>query len=324
MRKVLFLIIIIATFWACEDKKNDKGLLPDSSGRINNINIIVSNELWEGEIGEVLRKNLASEVEGLPQQEPLFTINQMPAAAFKDFARNNRTFLKIDKSKQTSFTVVKDTFAKPQTGIFITGQNVSEIVNNINTHKDKIIRNFKAAEIAEQQRRILKSLKKDDQLEENLGVSLKFPTAYRYAKNEKDFFWIRKDIPNGSMEILVYEVPFSVIEKDTNIVGNIIKMRDSIGKKFIPGPNEDSYLATEKAFAPYLFETTIDGKFAYETKGVWDVRNAFMAGPFINYAVKDKANNRYVILEGFVFKPSATKRDNVFELEAILKSAKIN
>ena len=151
---------------------------------------------------------------------------------------------------------------------------------------------------------------------------MKFPTAYRYAKTEDDFFWIRKDIKHGSMEILVYEVPMQVIDKDTNVIGNIIKMRDSIGEQHVPGPNEGSFMITEEAYAPYLFETKIDGKFAYETKGTWEVKGAFMAGPFINYAVRDEENDRYLVLEGFVFKPSNTKRDNIFELESILRSVK--
>ena len=48
-----------------------------------------------------------------------------------------------------------------------------------------------------------------------------------------------------------------------------------------------------------------------------------MGGPFLNYAVLDEKNDRYVILEGFAFAPSATKRENMLELEAILRSADI-
>ena len=53
------------------------------------------------------------------------------------------------------------------------------------------------------------------------------------------------------------------------------------------------------------------------------MKNAFMSGPFINYAIEDKPNNRYVVLEGYVFAPSVEKRDHIFELEAILRSVKI-
>ena len=48
-----------------------------------------------------------------------------------------------------------------------------------------------------------------------------------------------------------------------------------------------------------------------------------MSGPFINYAIEDKVNNRYIIAEGYVFAPSIAKRDYVFELESIIKSIAI-
>jgi hypothetical protein len=194
----------------------------------------------------------------------------------------------------------------------------------IEENSEKIISTLKKTELTEQQRRIRKSLKTDEPLKKRLGVSLKFPTAYRYAKESNDFFWIRKDIPTGSMEILVYEVPRHVIEKDTNIIGNIIAMRDSIGETHIPGRLPGTHMITEAAYAPYLFESQIDGKFAWESKGMWEVKGDFMAGPFINYAVLDEENDRYVVLEGFAFSPSARKRENMMELEAILRSADIN
>jgi hypothetical protein len=82
-------------------------------------------------------------------------------------------------------------------------------------------------------------------------------------------------------------------------------------------------MGTESAFTPFISETIIDNKPAFETRGLWDVKNAFMSGPFINYAIEDKVNNRMVIVEGYVFAPSVAKRDYVFELEAIIKSITI-
>lgn len=325
MKKIAVLFFTIAILVACKDSGNGKNerIVAESNGRLNNLSVVISNDLWEGSIGENLRKKLAAPVDGLPQQEPLFSLNQIPPKAFDGFVTRNRTFLYVKEANEPQLEIVKDTFARPQTGIYVMAPTEGGINKLINDNTDKIISTLKNTEITEQQRRIGKSLKNDEKLKETLGVKMKFPTAYRYAKNEDDFFWIRKDIPHGSMEILVYEVPMKVIDSDTNVIGNIIKMRDSIGKQYIPGPSEGTFMITEEAYAPYLFESEIDGKFAYETKGTWEVKGAFMAGPFINYAVKDEKNNRYVILEGFVFRPSNTKRDHMFELESILKSAKI-
>ena len=324
MRKLttlLFSFLIILA--SCGEDKENKITLTNSSGNINNLSVIIDNDLWNGEVGETIRKILAAPVDGLPQEEPLFSINQMPPEAFSGFVRKNRIFLKVELGKEANVKVAEDPFAKPQTGIRITGKTNQEIIDQLENHSEDIISTLKATEIKEKQRRIKKSLKDDTRLEEELGVSLQFPTAYRYAKEENGFFWIRKDIPNGSLEILAYEVPLSTIQKDTNIIGNIIAMRDSIGKKHIPGPLDGTFMITEEAYAPYLFKSQIDGKFAWETKGTWEVKNAFMAGPFLNYAVLDKENDRFVVLEGFTFKPSASKRDHMQELEAILKSAKI-
>ena len=327
MKKVITILAAFFVLLSCADGEENKVVLVSSSGNINNLSVIMPNDMWTGEVGEAVRNQLAAPVHGLPQVEPLFSISQMPPEAFSGFARRNRTFLKIEKGEEAGIKMLENPYAQPQTGILVTGETKEEIVNIIQENSDEIVALFKKTEVKEQQRRIRKSLEEDKPLEEELGVSLDFPTAYRYAKKKDDFFWIRKDIPNGSMEILVYEVPLSTIQKDTNIVGNIIKMRDSIGKKYIPGPIEKSdkdYMITEAAYAPYLFESEIDGKFAYETRGTWEVKNAFMAGPFLNYAVLDKENDRFVVLEGFAFAPSARKRDNMMELEAILKSAEIS
>lgn len=324
MRKIASLVISLFVLASCNDNpKEDQVVLTSSSGNINNLSVIIENELWNGEVGDSLRKVLAAPVDGLPQEEPLFSISQMPPEAFSGFVRKNRIFLRVQKGKEANVKMAKNPYARPQTGVLITGQTNEEIINQLEEHSEEIVKAFKETEIKEKQRRMKKSLKDDKRLEEELGLSLKFPTAYRYAKEEGDFFWIRKDIKNGSMEILAYEVPRHVLEKDTNVIGNIIAMRDSIGQKHIPGPLEDTYMITEEAYAPYLFESEIDGKFAWETKGTWEVKGAFMAGPFLNYAVLDEKNDRYVVIEGFAFAPSAMKRDHMQEIEAILRSADI-
>ena len=324
MKKILILLISTMGLVACGDSsKEEKRILTDSSGNINNLSVILEQELWRGEIGEAIRTNFAAPVDGLPQEEPLFTLRQMPPESFSGFMRKSRIFLKIEKGKPADIQIARDPYAEPQVGIFVTGETNEEIINLINENTERITKVFKETELKEQQRRIGKSLMDDSRIEEELGVSLDFPDAYRYAKDEDGFFWIRKDIPNGSMEIFVYEVPMNTFESDTNVVANIIEMRDSIGETHIPGPTEGTHMITEAAYAPYLFNSEVDGKFAYETKGTWEVQGAFMGGPFINYAVRDEKNDRYVILEGSTFRPSAAKRDNMFELEAILKSAEI-
>ena len=319
MKRFLLLIFVLSV--SCDDGK--RIYIADSSGLTNMVNIVTENQYWESDLGEEIRQVMASDAEGLPQREPLYKLKHIPTKAFTDFAKKNRTFIKFSIGKKSKFEVAKDSFARPQTGIFIEGKDQKDLINVFKKHESQILTYINNTEIEEKWRRMNKSLEDDKAIKEKFGLSIKFPTAYRYANTEKeDFIWLRKDIKKGSMEIFIYEVPISKIENEKSVVTNIVKVRDSIGKAHIPGPRKGTYMITEEAYMPYLYETKIGGRFAYETKGTWVVKNAFMGGPFINYAIKDNKNNRFVIVEGIVYKPTAEKRNNVFEIEAIARSVK--
>ncbi|QTY26090.1 DUF4837 family protein [Flavobacterium sp. CS20] len=319
MKRLLFLMVL--SLMACD---NGKGVyIADSSGNLNLVNIVSENQLWDGQLGEEIRNVMAKDAEGLPQKEPLYKLRHIPTNAFTGFAKKNRTFLKFELAKQNNITFVKDSFARPQLGVFIKGKNKNELVDIFKNNQEKILNSINKTEIEEKWRRINKSLDKDTEIQKSLGVSIKFPTAYRYAKESNDdFVWLRKEIDRGSMEIFIYQIPISRIENDNSVISNIVKIRDSIGKANVPGPRPDTYMITEEAYMPYLYETKIDGKFAYETRGTWVVKGAFMGGPFLNYAIRDEANDRFVVIEGIVYKPTAEKRNNIFEIEAIAKSLK--
>ena len=321
--KIIYAIAFSFTLFTSCNNNKDQRIVSASSGNINTLLVVVDNLLWDDGVGEAIRDVVAASVPALNQEEPLFSLNQMPPMVFSGFATKNRTILKIEKGGEAGMVIKKDVYARPQTVVFISGKTDQEINDQLETHGDEIIAAFKKEELKENQRRIRISLMDDAPLEKTLGVKLNFQTAYRIAKQEKDFFWIRKDIPTGTMDIMIYEVPLNSIKKGDSTVVDIVRMRDSIGEVHIPGPVEGSYMITEQAYTPYLYETTVDGKPTYETKGIWDVKNAFMSGPFINYAIEDKANNRYVVIEGYVFAPSVEKRNNIFELEAIIKSIRI-
>lgn len=326
MKKFYFLIVLtIVCFASCKDTnpKRDTSYLQESVGAINGLQVVISNPLWNDSVGEKIRTYFAAPVDGLPQIEPLFSISQIQPENFSDFAKTYRTFLYVNIDSVTEVKIKKNSFAKPQIGAFITAPNTQELIQLIEKEQQKIVEVFKNFEIKERQRRTNLSTLKIDSLKERFKVSLKIPSAYRVATGCNDFYWIRKDLKsNGSTNLLIYEVPLNIIRSDSNLVGDIIKMRDTIGSGYLP-VEDDELFVTEEAFAPFLFSTEIDGNFAYETKGTWEVKNQFMAGPFINYAIRDQKNNRYLIIEGFTYAPSMEKRDLQFELESIIKSAKL-
>ena len=325
MKKIALALIAFSLF-ACENSSTKgKRMLSPSSGNINNLSVVVDNELWDGNVGGSIRSIFGQEVYGLPQAEPLFSMQQMPTVVFTDFAKRSRTVLKIEKGD----TLVADTkyyenaFAVPQKLVLVRGKTDIEIIEQLNNNSEKIIAAFKAEELKEKQKRISKSLHNNTTIQENLGATLRFPSAYRVAKEEEKFIWLRRDINAGTLNIMLYELPLDAISGDDNAIDDIIKIRDSIGKKYIPGPTEDTFMITEDAYTPFSQETILDNKSTIETKSIWEVEGAFMSGPFISYSIKDEINKRILVVEGFAYAPSVSKRNYVFELESIIKSIKI-
>lgn len=323
MKKVFILCLLTLAFLSCEDTKKEKqAMLPTSSGNINNLQVVIEDDLWEGEVGETIRKNFAATVLGLPQEEPLFSINQLPPSSFDGFTQKHRIFIYLKKGEEKQFRNATDLYAKPQNGIFISANSNQELIALIEEKAEEMIQSFQKTEIKEKQRRMSLSLFDTTPIKDSLGVSFIAPSVYRIGKLTNNFAWLRKDIRSGDLNLLIYEMPINAFKNDSTRISDIIKMRDSIGKTHIPGPVDDSYMITEKAYSPYLFESEVNGKFAYQTKGTWEVHNFFMAGPFVNYIIRDEQNNRNLVVEGFTFAPSIDKRDYQFELEAIIQSLK--
>ena len=308
-----------------QERKRYYNLSPASNGNLNTISVVADNVVWEDKVGENIRHIFAAPLNGLPTEEPMFNMRQIPTQVFDGFAARSRIVLKIEKGNVEATTkIVHEAFAKPQTVVVVGGKTDQDIIAQLEENKAKIIDAFTKEEVKEKQRRIKLSLLKDEVMENKLGITINIPSVYRITKDEDNFFWIRKNLSNSkTMELMFYEVPFETISKGDSTIMDIVKMRDEITKTKIPG-EDGIYMAVEDSYAPSMFKTIIDNKPAYEVRGMWLMQGFTMAGPFITYAIEDKINNRYLIADGYVYAPSLEKRDYIFELESIIKSIKIN
>ncbi|MCT4628573.1 DUF4837 family protein [Winogradskyella sp.] len=324
--RTLYALLFCVFLTACgNEKKGDKtAYLPASNGNLNSISVVVDNSLWDGSVGESIRAIFAAPLNGLPVDEPMFKLRQIPPQVFDGFATRSRIVLKIEKGNVESTTkIANNPFAKPQTVAVVGGKTNKDIIAQLKENKAKIIDAFNKEEVKEKQRRIKLDLLNVSDIEKKMGFTLNIPSAYRISKAEDDFFWLRKNLSNSkTIEVMFYEVPLETISKGDSTIVDIIKMRNAITKTKIPG-EDGIYMAVEDAFAPSMFKTIIDNKQAYEVRGIWEMKGFTMAGPFITYAIEDKVNKRFLIADGYVYAPSLNKSEYVFELESIIKSIAI-
>jgi Domain of unknown function (DUF4837) len=239
------------------------------------------------------------------------------------FVTDSRIIIVVKKENKNEFLLSKNKYATPQKVFYISGKTTSEILEILQKKAPQIIEISKETEIAENQRITNLSLLNTSRVTTAFRIALKVPSGYLYAVQKNQFIWLKKEIPSGNTSILIYQVPISSLKNNSNAIENIIKMRDSIGKLYISGIEPDTNMITEEGYAPYLFKVKLDGKEAFETKGTWELKNDFMSGPFINYAILDKEHNRLLVLEGFCYSPSKEVRDLRHELESIIKSVTI-
>ena len=315
MRKCILIAVLF--FVSCND---DTKIVLASSGNLNEISIVVQDQLWEGSVGKALTSILSKPIYGLPQQEPLFKLRQIPPRVFSGFVTKSRTIIIIENNKQKNTRLLLNKYASPQTVIVVSGMTSREIIEELKKHSKKIINKIKEAEIKEKQRRIRKSLSISQALDSIFKIKLDYPSIYRVAAVDRNFVWLRKDTKSGSVNLSVFQTPLKTNRLNTE---KIIIIRDSVSKQKIPGPTKGTYMSTETQYKPVLVPTKIRKHKGLEVRGLWEVKKQFMGGPFINFSVEDSINNRILFFDGFVYSPGTEKASYIFEIEAIIKSLKI-
>jgi|TARA_B100000809_G_scaffold265329_1_gene323814 hypothetical protein len=326
MKNLFSIFIITVLLTSCVG--TDKFVLRNSLGKINKVMVVAKVSDWNGDVGSAIRNSFGDLVIGLPQPEPVLSVSQIAPNGFNSMMKVSRNILIIGEGEKEDFYIKKNVYAQPQIIIYVYGTDDASVIKIFNKHKKEIIDAYISSDILMTQN-IFKGKKLDDsqfKTLQNLGISFTAPENFKTVDDTGDFLWLRQHLVSGiaktgSNNILVYSVP---INDETKIAENIIAVRNRMGKKYIPGTDpETMHMITEEAYTPYTSEVVLDGKKTFETRGKWEVKNDFMAGPFLNYSVVDKKNNRIIVFEGFTYAPSVNKRAFLFELEAIAKSMKI-
>ena len=314
-----FLFFVVITLFSCQKENNS--VPRKTSGKINTISVIIEDQLWNGEVGDSIRNKFAAPVIGLPQEEPLFNINQYPVKLLEGFMTDTRAIIVIKKAVEKKFEIKINQYASPQNVFHISGKTVDDIVAILERNAPQMIAMIKSMEVAESQKINKQSVLDPKIIENKFHTAIQIPTGYVYVLQKPNFLWLKKEFIGGNTSMLLYQVPLDLAKYNKNWSKRVIQLRDSIGNLYISGKELHTNMMTEEAYSPYFSKTKLSGYNAFETKGTWQLQNDFMSGPFINYAIVDTTYNRLLVLEGFCYAPSKEKRDLMHELESIIKSA---
>lgn len=320
----LLVLLCLFLFGSCK-QQDQKDLMPSYAGNYNRILIVTSNELWRGNVGDSIREFLAAGIDGIRPMEPMFTLDQISEDLFNGKEKGGRNIIYFDlKAKKNSFEVLSDKYAVPQNFFYIRSNSTTGLIKEFKENVDSIIHVVHNFEIAEIQRRLEEGkLHQCDFLEKEFGVGMKLPLDYKQVFYDGNLVWFKKEIASGNSNIMIYEIPFTKLKRQDNFedgLSELLKIKDSIVSKYIHSSEMGSYMKIDGDYVTFHKKLMLDKHDAVELRGSWDMNNSFMDGPFICYPIKDEKHKRYLFVEGFTYNPSMSKRDILFEIEAIIKT----
>ncbi len=306
---------------SCKNSNNSDILLPQVKGSANDVIIVMTGKYWEGKPGELIRTRFSEPFPSLPQTEPIFDILYTPHDNFDNVYKRQRNIfiVKIGPDYKENLKVHKNLYAKPQAVLFLTAPNEQAFETYFVKIQDKIVQIIQDLERERLIEVYRSSLEKSvyNKIMKKHKIKLTVPVGYEISMDSSGLVWLSNEYKNIHEEILIYYYPYT----DTNAFSKeaLFAKRNEIGKKYVGGTAEGSYMTTENFYLKYKEFALNGGKYTVEMRGLWKLIGGMsMGGPFVNISQYDEKRQRIVTVEGFIFAPGEDKRNFINKMEAII------
>lgn len=324
MRNIVKIIFgIIATLSAVSCGNNTKPLLPNVSGKAGEVIVVVGKDNWEGNLGNEIGSLLARDCEYLPQREPLYSLVNLAPSAFSDMFKLHRNILIFNIASSVAKQGViyrTDVWARPQCVIQVNATCADSAIVVLRKNGENIAG---AIEQAERNRVIANTLlyeepKLGEVVSKMIGGRIHFPVGYNLKKVTDDFIWIADEKQYSTQGVFVYKYP--VTDKTPFTEENIIARRNAFLKEYVPATAEGSYMTTSVFVKPGIKFLKYHNLDFVETRGLWEVYNDYMGGPFVSHSFYSKDGKEIIVLEAWVYAPKYDKRQYLRQTESLLYS----
>ena len=302
-----------------------------SQGSPYEVLIVCQAHEWEGATGKALRELLEQPVEMINQTEPMFNVMRVTYNDFKNMLPLHRNIIKVvvsSKVKQPSIVVQYDVEAAPQIVLTLQGASQKAITDYLAENGKNLLY---VLEMAERDRTVrfaekhnVKSL--GEIIKNVFGVDMKVPQGYELRSQSDNFLWASYEFPMSSQGFFIYSYPYH--GKGSLAVEELVRMRDNFAAR-IPGPSAGSYMTTvdklpdaeAKEYLPFKPDykaVKIGDRMWIELRGLWEVENDFMGGPFVSYTTVNEQTGRVLTLDCYVYSPKYGKRNFLRAVEHLV------
>lgn len=345
---LLFFALVLSS--CTSDMQRSLQPTPTAFGKINSLTVIADSSLWVSGYRDSIDYFFGAPYIILPQPEPIFDLrhidpyrlssepawqqlrNYIVLANLGDeesettqMVMNDLSDAKIEQIKQEGFgtAVGKNKWATGQQLIYLMGKNEQELRAGLSTAYPAVVRRLKERESDRVDATAYFDGENNDlqaQIELETGARMRIPRSYVRAPIQgKGLIWLRKQVPEGSLNILLTKVPYE--DQNQLTAAGLKAVRDKVGKEYISSSEPGTYMRINDEDLPLFTEPTeLNGSYAVESRGIWEMENGFMAGPFVSYLMHDPEKKELLFVDGFVFAPGKRKRDMMEELTHVLRT----
>ena len=320
MKRVTYYLgiaLAVLSFASC--RNGGKSIItPVSSGRPYEVMVVADDKCWMSP-DSALFHVLDTDVPGLPQPERSFRISRVRPDAFNRSVRLFRNIIIVDIQDiytQPKFKYTRDAYSSPQMIMTIQAPNQQEFADYVSKNGQVIIDFFTRAEMNRQVKLLEKKHSEliSTKVKSLFDCDIWMPVELESYKVGKDFLWASSNL--NDLNFVMYSYPFR--DKNTFTKEYFIHKRDSVMKVNLPGEREGMYMETSDSIFLTTRNIAVKGDYAFEARGLWDMKNDAMGGPFVSHVRVDREHARVIVVEGFVYNPGKLKRDQIRKLNAAL------
>ena len=325
MSRIYFLSALCISLFAISACNQGPTILPNVTGKSGEVCIVVEKNIWNGSLGTALREMLTAPYPALPQIEPSFTLFNIAPSAFSKIFQAHRNLIIINISPEITeekFSIGENAWARPQIVVNLSAPTVEAALALLQQKEEILVSALEQAE----RNRVISNAKRYEEstlrmlVNESFGGSPYFPNGYALLKqsNNKDFIWIAYETTYTNQGIFIYSYPY--VDSSSLTTSYMIKMRNDILKREVPGPVENSHMITSPSYNVDMRWVRYAQKDFVELRGLWEVQNDFMGGPFVSHSIINPKTRDVLVMEAFVYAPRFDKRSYLRQVESILYS----
>lgn len=314
MTKCLRLLLLTAIMALCSCSGGPQSLLPKSGGRPYEVLLVASDRRCAAVADSVLTQDMPL----LPQREPMFDVSLIDSTRFNQTTRLARCIVIVTVNPavftSTRIRYEKNVWARPQLVVYVNTPSASQLSQYMAKAGHRLTSLLTRAEIntAISTLRAGSNRKAESSIRRMFGWDMRIPAEMKAGKTGRNFIWLSDNRPDRMRNICVYSYSGTTLDAHRALAA-----RDSVMRLNIPGELDGMYMQTTPGSVTAGLATE-DGRTMMISRGLWEMRNDAMGGPFVSYSVVDSANSRIIVADAFVYAPGTNKRNLIRSAEAAL------